>query len=557
MQEFIYYNALGLDFPISEKIFVTKNIENTKNKSFLISNSKKINSEFTSLEIDFYIKNSQDNLSKKIKNILDLYEIAAITYDLSQDFPQNKQISKSLLILSSSQEEYESFTSNLKEDDFELFKADLSALKEINGTIGEFKVAVSSNEIDVVLNVAQIVWFGENLYKKRAGIYDPNLFGIDEVIKTLKENINSFSYKKFITYNSDICQYNERKLSETCAACEKVCPTNAITKDDKNRKLVFSYVDCTSCGECISVCPSGAIDSSSNSRNSLFEISSFYKNKHIFIIPSNIDITNLEINLKKDVFPLVINGDILDESSLLTLLQVSNSQIVYFSQTISNATNDAISILNDIYQRKFATNAVILATTQDELKTALEDVKFIENSYFNFNQKDLKKREVFSQRLQKIVGNDNLGIVKTGKNIHYGRVLVNEANCTLCLSCVGVCNVDALFANEADFSLRVNPSLCTACGYCEIACPEEDCLIITKDEIELEPFWFKENILAKDKLFACVECGKEFATTKAITKIASMMAPIFAKVSPIKQRTLYCCEDCKAKIMIKEGLLNA
>lgn len=67
--------------------------------------------------------------------------------------------------------------------------------------------------------------------------------------------------------------------------------------------------------------------------------------------------------------------------------------------------------------------------------------------------------------------------------------------------------------------------------------------------------WFKENVLAKDTLFACVECGKEFATTKAIQKVAQMMGPIFAS-NPIKERTLYCCEDCKAKLMIKQGLLN-
>jgi ferredoxin len=263
------------------------------------------------------------------------------------------------------------------------------------------------------------------------------------------------------------------------------------------------------------------------------------------------------VPLKEDVFPLIIDGDILDEATLLTLLQVSGSQIVYFSENISKGTSDAIRILNEIYEKKYQKKAILLVENEIELSGTLNQISFIEDSYFNFNQTELKKREIFSQRLQKIVGNDNLGIVKTGENIHYGRVLVNEANCTLCLSCVGACNVDALFANEADFTLRINPSLCTACGYCEVSCPEADCLTITKDEIELQPSWFKENILAKDKLFACVECGKEFATTKAIEKIASMMAPIFAKSSETKKRTLYCCEDCKAKLMIKEGLLDA
>ena len=35
MQEFIYYNKNGLDFPLSEKIQVTTNLDDTKDKSFL------------------------------------------------------------------------------------------------------------------------------------------------------------------------------------------------------------------------------------------------------------------------------------------------------------------------------------------------------------------------------------------------------------------------------------------------------------------------------------------------------------------------------------------
>mgnify|MGYP000250585762 CR=1 FL=1 len=34
MQEFIYYNPKGLDFPISEEILVTTDINDTKDKNF-------------------------------------------------------------------------------------------------------------------------------------------------------------------------------------------------------------------------------------------------------------------------------------------------------------------------------------------------------------------------------------------------------------------------------------------------------------------------------------------------------------------------------------------
>lgn len=152
--------------------------------------------------------------------------------------------------------------------------------------------------------------------------------------------------------------------------------------------------------------------------------------------------------------------------------------------------------------------------------------------------------------MQHIVTDQNLGTISTGEHIHYGEVKVNESACTLCLACVGACNVSALSANPKDNSLRLNASLCTACGYCELSCPEKECLTIQKDVIHLNPTWFSNQILAKDELFACVECGEEFATKKAVEKIAGMMAPIFAS-DPIKVRTLYCCEACKPKIMMK------
>ena len=558
MQEFIYYNALGLDFPISEQIFVTSNIEDTKNKSFLISNTNQIDCELTAQEIDFYIKNSQDNLSNKINNVSKLYEIAATKYDFAQDISYSEEVSNEVLLITNNQEDYDAFIAKAKADNFELFSVNENTVKSISGHIGNLQVTVDDEGEDVVLNVSQIVWFeAKQMGLNQSGTFDPTLSNIDETIDTIKKNINSYTYKKFTTYDQNICQYHGRR-EEICSKCEEVCPTVAITKDDKTKTLTFSQIDCHGCGGCVSVCPSGALDYAPSNKEALFEMSKFYKDTHPLIIPSKMNMQNLEVSLKENILPFAIEGEkILDETVFLTLLQMSGSQVIFYSDFLSKGTNDAIRIVNDIYQKKYKKNGILLATNKEELENVIKEVSFVENSYFNFNQNGLKKREVFSQRLQKIVENEDLGVVTTGEHIHYGTVKVNEDNCTLCLSCVGACNVDALFANESDFTLRVNPSLCTACGYCEVSCPEKDCLTIVRDEIQLQPLWFKENILAKDSLFACVECGKEFATTKAIEKIANLMGPIFAKSSETKKRTLYCCEDCKAKLMIKQGLLDA
>ena len=556
MQEYIYYNKNGLDFPLSEKIQVATSLDDIKEKSFLISNSKDVNSEFIASEIDFYIKNSQDNLSKKIQNVSKLYEINATRFDFAQDISHSVDVSKEVLLITKTQEEYDLFTSQLSKDDFELFRIDETILKTISGEIGNFEVVVKDSHKDITLRVSQIVWFdAKPSPKERIGVFDPNLSSINEVVKILKDNINSFSYRKFTTYDKTICQYDGRR-EVICSKCEEVCPTVAITKDDTTKTLTFSQVDCHGCGGCISVCPSGALDYTPTNKESLYEISKFYKETHPLIIPSKMSLDNLNIELKENVLPFAIDGEkFLHEGTLLTLLQISGSQLIFYSDFLSKGTKDAIRILNDIYQKRYQKDAVLIAMNEDELSLALKQISFVENSYFNFNQDGFKKREVFSHRLQKIVGNDDLGVVETGEHIHYAKVEVNQDTCTLCLVCVGACNVGALVADASDNTLRINPSICTACGYCEISCPETNCLTIKQDIIELKPTWFKESVLAQDKLFACVECGVEFATTKAIEKIASKMATIFAS-DPVKVRSLYCCANCKPKIMMQSYFDN-
>ncbi|APW65356.1 4Fe-4S ferredoxin [Poseidonibacter parvus] len=551
MQEFIYYNPKELDFPLSEEILVTTNIEDTKEKNFLISNTKEVQSELNASEIEFYINNSKDSVSAKIENVLKLYEIAASKYDFAQDISYSEEVSKQLLLITNSQEEYEAFTACIMPDDFELFSVNEDIVKEISGHIGNLTVIVDDEGKDVTLNVSQIVWFdAKQIGLNQSGTFDPNLSSVEEVVQTLKENINEYSYKKFTTYDQSICQYHERR-EEICSKCEEVCPTVAITKDDETKTLGFSQIDCHGCGGCVSVCPSGAIDYAPSNKESLFEMSKFYEETHPLVVPEKMNIGDLNLSLKENVLPFAVEGEkFLHEASFLTLLQISGSQVIFYSDFISKGSGDAIRIVNDIYQAKYGKDAILVAMNEEELQNALEEVSFIEGSEFNFNQDTLKKREIFSHRLQKIVGDEDLGEVKTGEHVHYGLVKVNEDKCTLCLVCVGACNVDALQADASDNTLRLNPSLCTSCGYCEVSCPEADCLTIERDVIKLEPTWFKESVLAQDELFACVECGVEFATVKSVTKIADMMAPLFSH-DPVKERSLYCCADCKPKIMMQ------
>ncbi len=556
MQEFIYYNKDGIDFPLPETIFVTQTLTDIPHNEYIVSNSKATNAELIADEIDFYIKNSQDSLADKIKNVEKLYEINATKFDNAKDMFFKEEISNSVLLVCENEQKSEVLKAMVP-DEFNLFHITADIIKDLEGKIGNLTVTIEDGEEDVQLNVSQIIWYNKkDIACKFSGIFDPTEIELNDVLAQVRMNITNYEYRKVIAYDSSICQYHERR-EEVCGRCEAVCPTNAITKIDSSKHLEFSHVDCTNCGECFSVCPSGSLEYTPQGKESIYHTSDFYKDTHPLIIPSKMDIKNLNVSTKEKVLPFVLDTSLfLDESSLLTIVQMSGSQVVIYNSDFSDSVTNSIQIINDIYQAKFQKDAILIAKDEEELKLRLEEVSFVENSYVNYNQQGQRKREIFSSRLEKLVGENDFGTVKTGEFVHYGKVKVNEATCTLCLSCVGACNVSALTANAEDNTLRLNASICTACGYCEASCPEADCLTIERDVIELKPTWFKEEILAKDTLFACVECGKEFATTKAVEKIANMMGPIFAS-NPTKQRTLYCCEDCKAKLMIKQGLLDA
>lgn len=550
MQEYVYYHPNGLDFPLDESIYVTNSLNIETSQKFLISNSSEISSEVVSREIDFYIKNSLDSFAYKIKNIKKLYDISALKFDNSKDIAFTKEIGNKLLLIGNT-EECDKIKKNVVHQEFDMYQIDESMLESVNGNIGELKVKVKGKDSFVELLVDQIVWFDakqEGL--KQSGTYDPNILGIDKTLEKLRENVEFFEYRKFIVYDKNICQYHERR-DDICGKCAEVCPTVAITKDESLKHLVFSQIDCHGCGGCVSVCPSGAMDYTPSDRASIYEIAQFYKDTHPLIIPNKMNLDDLKVTLKVNVLPFAIDGEkFLDESTLLSLAQISSSQIIFYSDFISKGTGDSIRILNEIYQKKYGKDAVIVAKDKEELINALDVVSFVDNSSFNINQNGMKKREVFATRLAHIVGDDDFGVVNTGEHIHYAHVKVDDSKCTLCLSCVGACNVNALWADAKTNELKLNPSVCTACGYCELSCPEKECLSIEKDVIKLNPLWFKSEVLAKDKLFACVECGKEFATVKAIEKVASKMIPLFN--DPIKEKTLYCCEHCKPKVMMKE-----
>ena len=372
MQEFIYYNPNGIEFPLPESIIVTNKLIDHKDDNFIVSNVSMTNTELVANEIDFYINNSKDPLSKKIKSVEKLYEINGIRFDLAQDIIYTQDISNKVLLVCDDNQKKD-VLKHLTLNEFDLFHIHEDIIEDINGHIGNLTIKVKDEEKLIDLNVDQIIWFNaKQLGLKQSGCFDPLESTIDNIIAQIRSNITNYEYKKITTYDKTICQYHERR-EEICGRCADVCPTVAIVKNDENKHLEFSQIDCHGCGGCVSICPSGAIDYTPSNRETISEMSKYYEDKIPLIIPDKMDISSLDIELKEDVLPFKIEGEkFLHEATLLTILQESGSQVVFYTDFLSKGSKDSISILNQIYQAKYQKDAIIVAMDQNELVAALK-----------------------------------------------------------------------------------------------------------------------------------------------------------------------------------------
>ncbi|MBM0637602.1 4Fe-4S dicluster domain-containing protein [Campylobacter sp. VicNov18] len=554
MQDFVYIKNDVL-IPLPDAIEI---LDKANDKGVLICNDKEQKAQIYAPEINFYLKNSQDTILEKSKNVLKLYEARAHVYDLGLDLQQSKKVQNRIILVDLNKD----LAEFLKKHNFKVVALKSEEILAVFGSVGELCAIVKNQDQEIELDFDFLFFQTQDLsvlrkdFIRQSGCYNfANFKNYEECLQFLQSQSPNYHYKTYITYDFNVCQYHQRR-SEHCAKCVELCPTVAILKDDEKKHLEFSQVDCLGCGGCVSVCPSGSLDYAPLPKESFFGLCEFYKDKKVLIIPKKMSLEHLNLLLPKDILPFMIEGEKwLSAMHFLTLLQNSGANVIFYTDFVSSGSKEAIDLLNTFFERKFQKKAVFVAKDKKELEQAFKEQEFIKALKFDFHNNTLTTRENFAKRMQHMILDEDFGSMLSGEWLRYGKIQINPYTCTLCLSCVGACNVGALIADAKENALKFNASLCTTCGYCETSCAEKDTLKLVRSGMEFNRAYFEYQVIAKDELFACIECGKEFATQKAIEKIATLMKPKFGN-DQNKIKTLYCCADCKAKVMIQAMALR-
>lgn len=78
---------------------------------------------------------------------------------------------------------------------------------------------------------------------------------------------------------------------------------------------------------------------------------------------------NLNLALPKDVLPFMIEGEKwLSSMHFLTLLQNSGANLVFYTDFVSRGSNEAITLLNTFFERKFQKKLFLLLKMRKNCK---------------------------------------------------------------------------------------------------------------------------------------------------------------------------------------------
>jgi len=126
----------------------------------------------------------------------------------------------------------------------------------------------------------------------------------------------------------------------------------------------------------------------------------------------------------------------------------------------------------------------------------------------------------------------------------YGRIAIDTEGCTLCLACVSACPADALRDGGERPAVSQIEAACVQCGLCASTCPEK--VISLEARLSFDNEALRPVVLHEDEPFACVSCGKPFASAGTIRRISAQLAgKHWMYGNDERSRLIRMCDDCR------------
>ena len=463
---------------------------------------------------------------------------------------------------------------------FKVQVADCAAANPSSRTMLSFPAVGSDGtlECDLILDLR-----GETALfpggEKRDGYLRPdpgNPLAVADALLKLTDMVGVFEKPRYIAYDGAICAHS-RSQKIGCRRCLDVCPAGATAPQGPGvgDGIQYDAYACAGCGLCAALCPTGAASYQLPAAGGVFErlrvlLGTYLKaggTAPVLLVHAPdkggeiIDaIARHGEGLPARVLPFAVNQPTqvgLDFVFVALAHGAAHVRILLTPDRDKNTGAFAAEIA--IAEAAMAglgygsgRAGLIETADPDVVAKALSDLDAAPGAVAAQFKALGRKRQIMAPALSHlhVHAPKPVEAVALPEGAPFGRVNVNVAGCTLCLSCVGACPTGALKDNQDKPQLSFAESLCVQCGLCRATCPEK--VIALEPRLSFAAAARAHQIVKEEEPFHCVRCNKPFGTKSSIERIAEKLKdhPMFS--GPAALERLRMCENCRVVAMAEE-----
>ncbi|MBP2227090.1 ferredoxin [Azospirillum agricola] len=412
---------------------------------------------------------------------------------------------------------------------------------------------------------------------KRDGYLRPDPNSPAQVARALRDIadlVGVFEKPRYVDYKADLCAHS-RSRKTGCTRCLDVCPTGAITPGG-DTVAIDAHV-CAGCGSCAAVCPTGAatyalppqVTVHERLRTLLSTYAGAGGSAPVLLIhdPRHGDavigmMARHGRGLPARVLPFALNEVTQAGFDLFALALAYGCTHVRVLTGPENAgetaglasqiglAETALSGLGYGTGRVSAIDAPDPEAVAEELWSLPPTAPHRAGLFLPMGSK--RTVTMLALRHLHAVAPAPVEVLPLPPGAPFGRVAVDTAGCTLCLSCVGACPTGALLDNADAPRLSFAQDACVQCGLCKATCPEA--VITLVPEMDFRDGARGAVVVKEEEPFHCVSCGKPFAAKSSIDRIAAALAGkhwMFA--TPEAANRIRMCGDCRVRDQVARG----
>lgn len=448
----------------------------------------------------------------------------------------------------------------------------VAAAQAIEGHLGQFDVYVAANEasrakladaigggfIDIIVDLQDKPLLAMEALPP--GYFRPGLNDLDyeSLAEEVQGLVGEFEKPKYVNYDANACMHAVGSR-EGCDRCLQVCSAWAIRPEGDGVAIDFNR--CHGIGSCATACPTGAISyqfpDGKQQLKTFRDAINAYQNAGgsglVLLIHARED-TGFHHSLPEHVVPIHV------EEIGSVGMEVWLSALAWGAETIylltgSDTYEPVKQLLDDeLHVARHLLDGLRL--DPDRLRRLESDTDaglFDELATIPSYQPRTLARfaAVSGKRAQLWLAIDALQdqgqpvgeVIPLPDGAPFGTVNLDQSRCTLCMSCVAACKPAALHDGGDQPRLDFVEQNCVQCGLCSAVCPEQAISLTPRLNTDADAR-IKRTTLQQEEPFACVRCGKPFATHGVIERMVEQLANHSMFQGGAIER-LKMCEECR------------